>query len=200
MLNTDVAWVTRGVCTGRGSRAPPRDALTARYIVTALSGGPWPYTETQYHAPLETRMHTYRHTDARACVGVKVPPPAPPDTNKEPPGARIFLLKGKEGAGYDEPTPTPPTPPPPLPPPHSNTLPRHPMPPRRERIGRAPPKANNQIPRPCATPPPPPANWALPGIIVVPPPPAPNAVWLLLVSPCLFPGRALAAGGAPPAE
>ena len=52
MLNTDVAWGTRGVCTGRGSRAPPRDALTARYIVAALSGGPWPYTETQYVPPL----------------------------------------------------------------------------------------------------------------------------------------------------
>ena len=62
------------------------------------------------------------------------------DTNKEPPGARIFLLKWKEGTGRDEPGPDPPTPPPPLPPPHSNTLPRHPMPPRAERIGRAPRK------------------------------------------------------------
>ena len=40
----------------------------------------------------------------------------------------IFLLKGNEGAGRDEPTPTPPPPPPPLPPPYSNTHPRHPMP------------------------------------------------------------------------
>ena len=59
------------------------------------------------------------------------------NTNKEPPGARIFLLKGKEGTWCDEPTPTPPTPPPSLPPPHSNTLPRHPMPPRTEKIWRA---------------------------------------------------------------
>ena len=59
------------------------------------------------------------------------------DTKKEPPGARIFLLKGKEGTGCDEPTPTPHTPPPPLPPPYSNTLPCHPMPPRTERISRA---------------------------------------------------------------
>ena len=53
------------------------------------------------------------------------------DTSKEPPGARIFLLKGNEGTGCDEPTPTPQAPPPPLPPPHSNTLPRT------ERLGRA---------------------------------------------------------------
>ena len=59
------------------------------------------------------------------------------DTKKEPPGARIFPLKGKEGTGCDEPSPTPPTPPPPLPRPHSNTLPRHPMPIMTERIGRA---------------------------------------------------------------
>ena len=58
------------------------------------------------------------------------------DTNKEPPEARIFLLKGKEGTGCDKPTPTPHTPPPPLPPPHSNTLPNHPIPPRTERTGR----------------------------------------------------------------
>ena len=30
------------------------------------------------------------------------------DTNKEPLGARIFLLKGKEGTGCNEPTSTPP--------------------------------------------------------------------------------------------
>ena len=59
------------------------------------------------------------------------------DINKEPPGARIFLLKGKEGTGCDEPTPTPPSLPPPQPLPYSNTPPRHPMPPSAERIGRA---------------------------------------------------------------
>ena len=58
------------------------------------------------------------------------------NTNKEPPGARISLLKGKEDAGCDEPTPTPPHPPPPLPPPYNNTLLRHPMPPRAERMER----------------------------------------------------------------
>ena len=44
--------------------------------------------------------------------------------------------RSKRGNGGGEVTPTPPPPPPPLPPPYSNTLPRHPMPPRAERMER----------------------------------------------------------------
>ena len=51
-----------------------------------------------------------------------------------PAEARISLLKGKEGAGRAEPTPTPPSSPPPLPPPYSNTHPHHPMPPRVDKM------------------------------------------------------------------
>ena len=61
------------------------------------------------------------------------------DTNKKPLGARIFLLKGKEGTVRDGPLPLPlPRPLRYPPPPHSNTFPRHPSnAPKTERIGRA---------------------------------------------------------------
>ena len=54
----------------------------------------------------------------------KPPIPSTPTPTTRPLHSRIFLLKGKEGTGCDQPTPTPPPLPPPLPPPHSNTLPR----------------------------------------------------------------------------
>ena len=62
-------------------------------------------------------------------MGTGTPPfcPTRPDPHQPPPPA----------SKRDEPTPTPPPPPPPLPPPYSNMHPRHPMPPRAERMERA---------------------------------------------------------------
>ena len=65
----------------------------------------------------------------------KPPTPSTPIPTRSPLEPGSSSTRGRRGQGATN--PPPPTPPPPLPAPHSNTLPRHPMPPMAERIGRA---------------------------------------------------------------